>query len=35
MQKWHFSMKKHAFAAKMVDRKNQVLNQFEGLSHLK
>ena len=28
-------MKKHAFAAKMVDGKNQVLNQFEGLSHLK
>jgi hypothetical protein len=31
MQKRHFSIKKHAFAAKMVDGKNQAIIKFEGL----
>jgi hypothetical protein len=28
MQKQHFSMRKHAFAAKMVDEKNAYLSPF-------
>jgi hypothetical protein len=31
----HFSMKKHAFAAKMVDEKKQALNPYEDILHLK
>ena len=35
MLKPHFSMKKHAFAAKMVDEKKQALNPYEDILHLK